>query len=172
MSRKGSTAMDGLPDWAAEAGRASDVVAHEEHRRAHAQEEEGQEVLDLAVAERLHLRRAARPLYPAVPAPVVVGAVPVALAVGLVVLVVVGDEVVEREAVVTGHEVDALLRLPLLVAVEVGAAQETRGQSGDRARVCPQEAAHVVAKAPVPLLPGVADEAADLVTPAYSSLAG
>ena len=45
----------------------------------------------------------------AVPAQVVVGAVAVALAVGLVVLAVVRDEVVEREAVV------AVMKLMLLI---------------------------------------------------------
>ena len=59
------------------------------------------------------------PFDAAVPAAVVVGAVAVVLAVGLVVLVVVGDQIVQREAVVAGHEVDALLGLALLVAVEL-----------------------------------------------------
>ena len=49
-------------------------------------------------------------------------AVAVVFAVGLVVLAVVGDQIVEREAVVAGHEVDALLGLALLVAVDLRAA--------------------------------------------------
>jgi hypothetical protein len=44
----------------------------------------------------------------AIPGEVVVGAVAVVLAVGLVVLAVVGDEIGEREAVVGGDEVDAV----------------------------------------------------------------
>ena len=43
---------------------------------------------------------------------VVGGAVAVALAVGVVVLDVVGDQVVQREAVVRDHEVHAVRRLP------------------------------------------------------------
>src|SRR5262249_61943371 len=100
----------------------------------------------------------------AVPAPIVLGAVPVALAVLRVVLVIVGDEVVEREPVVAGHEVDALLGLALLVPVDLRAAQQPVGHAADRARIAAGEAAHVVAESTVPLLPAVPDEPAALVT--------
>ena len=92
-------------------------------------------------------------------------AVAVVLAVGLVVLAVVGDQIVEREAVVAGDEVDAVLRLALLVAVDVGAAEQPRGHARHRAVVALQKAPHVVAEPAVPFLPGVADEAADLIEP-------
>ena len=52
-----------------------------------------------------------RALDAAVPGPVVALAVVAALAVGLVVLLVVGDEVAQREAVVGGDEVDRRDRL-------------------------------------------------------------
>ena len=90
------------------------------------QQQHGQEVLDLPVAQRLDVRIVGRALDAAVPAQVVVGAVAVVLAVRLVVLPVVRDQVVQREAVVAGDEVDALLRLPLLVAVQVRAAEQPR----------------------------------------------
>src|SRR5439155_23272871 len=99
----------------------------------------------------------------AVPAAVVVGTVAVVLAVRLVVLAVVGDEVVEREAVVAGHEVDALLGLALLVAVDFGTADDPVRHPAHGARFAAEEVAHVIAKAAVPLLPGVPDEAAHLV---------
>lgn len=53
-------------------------------------------------------------LHAAVPAEVVIGAVPVALPVGAVVLVVIGAQVVQREAVVRHNEVDALVWAPAL----------------------------------------------------------
>ena len=124
-----------------------------------------EEVLHLAVAQPLDGRVVGRPFDAAVPAAVVVGAVAVVFAVGLVVLVVVGDEVVEREAVVAGDEVDALLGLALLVAVDLGAADQPVGEAPDRARLAAEEVADVVAEAAVPLLPAVADEAADLIQP-------
>ncbi len=47
----------------------------------------------------------------AVPASIVVAPVVVSFAVQLVMLLVIGDQVVERKAIVTGNEVDALFRL-------------------------------------------------------------
>src|SRR6476646_4064720 len=60
----------------------------------------------LPSAQREHVGIAGWPLSSAVPRAVVVGAVAVVLCVGLVVLVVVGDQVGQREAVVHGDEVD------------------------------------------------------------------
>ena len=145
--------------------RAADLVAHQDHRHAQRQQRDGQEVLHLAVAQLLDRRVVGRPFDAAVPTAVVVGAVAVVLAVGLVVLLVVGNEIVEREAVVAGHEVDALLGLALLVAVDLGAADHPVGHAPQRARLAAEEIADVVAEPAVPFLPGVADEAADLVQP-------
>jgi hypothetical protein len=99
----------------------------------------------------------------AIPAAVVIRAVTIALTVRLVVLALVGDEIVQREAVVARHEVDALLRLALLVAEDLGAADQPVGEAGCRSRIAPEEAASIVAESSVPFLPAVADEAADLV---------
>ena len=87
--------------------RAADLVAAEQHRDALREEQRGEEVALLARAELEHLGVVGRALGAAVPRAVVALAVGAALAVGLVVLLVVGDEVVEREAVVRGDEVDA-----------------------------------------------------------------
>ncbi len=103
---------------------APDLVAHQDHRRTQRQEGDGEEVLDLPIAELPRSpghRSALRPR--SCWTEVVVGAVPVVLAVGLVVLGVVGDQIVEREPVVAGHEVDALLGFASLVGVQVGAAR-------------------------------------------------
>src|SRR4029453_3312653 len=76
---------------------------------------------------------------------------------------VVRDEIVECESVVTGHEVDALLGLPLLVAVDIGTAEQPIGERPDRALVAPEETADVASKPSVPFPPAVADERPDLV---------
>mgnify|MGYP003694180711 CR=1 FL=1 len=127
------------------------------------QHRHGEEVLHLPRSQLLDRRIVGRAFHAAVPASVVVGAVAVVLAVRLVVLAVVGDEIVQGEAVVTRHEVDALLGLALLVAVERRAADQAVGKPLDRAFLAAEEAADVVAEASVPLLPAVADEAAHLV---------
>src|SRR5689334_18108448 len=61
---------------------------------------------------------------PAVPTAVVVGAVAVLFAIGLVVLLVVGNEIVERKAVVAGYKIHALLQLAPFVAVNFRAAHQ------------------------------------------------
>src|SRR5215831_4422759 len=139
---------------------AAHLVAHQEHRRSSGEQRKREEVLHLPAAKRLDRGILRRSFGSAVPAQVVVRAVAIFFAVGFVVLAVVGDQVIQGEAVVTGDEVDALLRLALLVTVDVGAAQEARGHRGHRRLVALYEVTHVVAKAAVPLLPGVADKAA------------
>ena len=75
-----------------------------------------------------------------------VGAAP---AVGLVVLAVVADEVVEREAVVAGEEVDALERR----VDEVGAALDALHHRRHETRLGAQEAAPDLAERVVPVPP-------------------
>src|SRR5262245_10039131 len=104
--------------------RAADFVAHEQHGRARGQQLDRAEVLALTIAKRLDRGVVGRSLYAAVSALIVVRPVSIAFAVGLVVLAVVRDEIVQREAVVTGDEVDAVFGFPILVTVEIGAAQE------------------------------------------------
>ena len=105
------------------------LIAHEKHRRAGGQKLQCEEVLDLTIAQRLDFRIVGRPLRTAVPAQIIIGAIAVALAVGLVVLPVVGDQIVEREAIMAGHEIDALFGLALLVTVKVRATQDPCSQT-------------------------------------------
>ena len=88
-----------------------------------------------------------------VPAAIVVGAVAVVFAVALVVLGVVGDEIVECEAVVTGDEVYALLGFAVLVAVDGATSEDAVGEGLHEAVVAAEEAADIVAESAVPLLP-------------------
>ena len=78
-----------------------------------------EEVALLPSPELAHLGVIGRPLDSAVPGAVVVGAVLVVLEVRLVVLLVIGDEVGEREAVVGGDEVDRGKRITSVSLVEV-----------------------------------------------------
>ena len=103
--------------------RAADLVAHEQHRSAGCEQRQREKVLDLPDAQLLDRIVLRRPFDAAVPAVIDIATVAIRLAVRLVVLAVVGNEVVQREAVVAGDEVDALFRLALLHAIDVGAAQ-------------------------------------------------
>ena len=87
---------------------AQEFVAGQEHGDALGEQQGGDQVLGLAFAEGEDGRVVGRAFDAAVPGEVLVGAVAVVFAVGLVVLVVVADEVVEGEAVVAGDEVDGV----------------------------------------------------------------
>src|ERR1700724_3375838 len=74
-------------------------VTHQNHRQTQREHRHSQKVLHLPISQTLYHSIIGWPFDSAIPASVVVGAVPVVLAVRLVVLLVVGDEVVECEAV-------------------------------------------------------------------------
>src|SRR6516162_3677733 len=102
--------------------RAANLVAGHEHRHAARHHENDGEVLDLPFPQRLDGWIVGWAFAAAVPAQVFVDAVAVTLAVGVVVLVVVGDQVVEREAVVASNEVDTIDGEMAAGLVYVGAA--------------------------------------------------
>ncbi len=90
--------------------RATDLVARQQHWHAVRNQQDRGEVLALPHAQRVDAGIVARPLDAAVPAVVVVGAIGIILAVGEVVLLVVRNQVGQREAVMAGDEVDAVIR--------------------------------------------------------------
>src|SRR5580658_222460 len=94
---------------------------------------------------------------------VVVCAIAVIFAIRLVVLLVVGHEIVEREAVMTGDKIHVFLSVALLRTVDLGAADQSVSQERNRAVVAPEKAAHIVTKTPVPLSPLVSEEVTHLV---------
>ena len=119
--------------------------------------------LRLAAAQRDDRGVVAVALDAAVPATGCRRAVAVVLAVGLVVLALVADQVHEREAVVAGDEVDAIGGQPAARRVQVARSREPRGHLADEPGLAAHEAAHHVAIAAVPLGPAHAGKRADLV---------
>ena len=140
---------------------AAGLVAVQQHRDALAEQQRGEEVPLLPRAQPEDLGVVGRPLDAVVPGAVVALAVLAVLAVGVVVLVVVGDQVAQREAVVGGDEVDARDRAASRGLVEVGGAGQPAGELAERRLTAP-EVAHGVAELAVPLGP-LRREAADLV---------
>ena len=141
------------------------LVPGEHHRHPLAQQQRGEHVADLPRPNGVDVGPFGRALDPVVIGEAVVVAVAVAFAIGLVVLVAVGDEVVEREAVVRCDEVDAVVGLTAVVAIEVARAGQSRGEVAGLCVVAPPVAADVVAIAAVPLGPPQARERAHLVSP-------
>ena len=129
------------------------LVAGHEHRRPGREQQRGQQVAGLPPPQPDDRVGCGVPLDAAVGRAVVVGAVPVVLPVGLVVLVVVGDEVAQREAVVRGDEVDGRDRQPPVLGVEVRRARQPRRQVADAVAAVGPERADGVAVHAVPLRP-------------------
>ena len=92
--------------------RAGRELTHEDHGGALGHHEGQHHVAHLALAQSIDSSIISLPFLPTVPAEVVVGAIPVLLAIGIIVLVIVGHQVIQGEPIVSNNEVDALVRLP------------------------------------------------------------
>src|ERR1700733_6082986 len=117
---------------------AGDLIAAGDHRHALGEEQRGEQVAALAGSQIADSWVVGRSLDAAVPGAVLVVAVPVVLKVRLVVLFVVGDEVVKREAVVGGDEVDRRQRPAIAVAVEILRARKPPGKRRKRRLPAPE----------------------------------
>src|SRR5262247_483739 len=137
---------------------ASHFATHDYHGHTHREHGDGQKVLHLPVSELLHRGVIGGTFNAAVPAAVVVGAVTVVFAVCFVVLVVIRDEVVQGEAVMTGHKVHTLLNLAFFLPVNGRAPKQTVGKASYRPFLPTQKAPHIVPEPSVPLLPTIPDE--------------
>ena len=132
-----------------------ELVTRAEHGRAVRQHQQAAEVLRLPLPQLQNMRRDSFVAFPAaVPAEVLVRSVRVVVAVGLVMFVVVGNEVVQGEAVVRGNVVDALVRMKRVHPVireEVVAAVEPLHEGRHQAGVAAHKAPNVIPEAAVPL---------------------
>ena len=148
---------------------ASDLVAGHKHRNALGEHENSCKVFNLPVAQGLDVGTIRLSLCSTIPAQVLVDAVAVALAVGLVVLIVVRDQVVEREAVVGSDEIDAVDRQFPAGLEDIGAAGNDISDlphdrsSLDVTLVALDEAPEGIAETTVPFAPTIAGEVADFV---------
>src|SRR5262249_24835332 len=117
----------------------------------------------LPVSELLHHRIIGGTFNAAVPAAVVIRAVTVVFAVCFVVLLIVRDEIVQCEAVMTGHKVHTLLDLAFFMPVNCRATEQAVSEASDRSLFPTKKAPDIVSEPSVPLPPTVPDEAADFV---------
>ncbi|MNO86083.1 hypothetical protein D3C76_774730 [compost metagenome] len=91
-----------------------------------------------------------------------VGAILVVLVVGLVVLVVVRDQVAQRETVVGGDEIHRAIRTSATLVEQFAGSGHAPGEVGELAFVAFPEGTHGIAEAVVPLHP-TGGEATDLI---------
>ncbi len=122
---------------------------HRQHGRAARGDKQRQEIALVARAGGEDRRILGRPLDPLIPGEIRVGPVPVMLAVRLVVLMLVGNEVSEGEAVVRDDEVDPLRRRRG-AREDVTRARHPRREIAARSGVAAPEAAGCVAEPVVP----------------------
>src|SRR5450631_2781064 len=124
----------------------ADLVAVGDHRDTLAEQERGQEVALLLLAQGVDGRVVCLALGPTVPGPVVVLAVLVTLSVGIVVLLVEGHEVPQGETIVCDNEVDRGDRAPGRVLVQVAGSRQPRGELAQGGTLAAPEVAHGVAE--------------------------
>src|ERR1700722_3807376 len=139
-----------------------ELVSGAKHRGSVRQEQQATEILDLPPAQSHHFRRHTfDPFVSTVPTVIVVHTILVMFAIGPVILAVIRDEIIEREAIVRSYVVHALVRVISVgasVRKEVIATIDAPHQIGNHTCFASDETAHIVAKPSVPLKPGDARE--------------
>ena len=143
--------------------RAPEFISGQQHGRALRKQQQRDRVFHRTGAHSLHLGVGSRALHAVVAAIARRVAISVVLAVSVIVALIVGDQVIERESVVAGHIVNAALRP--VPEKDARAALKPVGQSRHHARVSAHKAAHIVAKAVIPLQPAAAGKPAELMQP-------
>ena len=96
--------------------RTPNFITHQQHGNSEGQQIDGKEVLDLPLAKFFDLRIIRRSLDAAIPTDIMVVSVAIVFVVGKIVLFVVRDQIIQREAVMSRHKVDALFRFTSPVA--------------------------------------------------------
>ena len=82
-----------------------EFVSRQKHGNAAAEEKERKGILRLPLSQMKDLRIIRRTFDAAVPAAVVIGTVPVILSVHLIMLFIIGHQIIQREAVMTGDKI-------------------------------------------------------------------
>ncbi len=132
---------------------AAHLVAGEEVGSALGEQQGGDQVAFLLLAQVVDARIQGRPLDAVVAGEVVAVAVAVILAVGLIVALVVGDQILQGEAVVIAEVVDAGVGRAPVLREEIPRADQPGSKVAHLARIAAPEGAHRVTIAVVDLQP-------------------
>ena len=103
------------------------------------------------VAHAVDLRIVGRSFDAAIPGTIMTLAIAVLIAVGFVVFVVVTHDIVEREPVVRGDEINAGVGAAAVVLIKIRAAGQSIADFADQSFIAAPETPHRVAKFSVPL---------------------
>src|SRR5262249_31496162 len=120
-----------------------ELVAGEQHRGALRQHQGAEEVAHLAGPQCIHFLVIGRAFDATIPGAVVRMAVLVFFAVRLVVLVVVGNEVIEREPVMDGDEIDRRPRFAAAMIEYVTRAAKAGSKRASRRSTAPEIADYI-----------------------------
>ena len=151
--------------------RVSELIPGKKHGRSPAAHQNGTGIADHAVTEFQNLRILRLTFRAAVPAPVVVGSIGIVPAIAFVVLFIIGIEVIQREAVMTGQEIHAgivtgivSVCLRIEAAVHVTGAAHAPGSVPRFPAAAFQKFAHGIPVPSVPFRPAsVGRKTADLI---------
>ena len=128
-------------------------VAAAEHRHALRKKQRRQKIPTLTFAQRVDLRVVSRTFDAAIPRLVIVVTVAVVVAVRSVVLLVVADQVGQRETIVRGNKIYARVRTSPAVLIKIGTAGEPVSHFTDTALVAFPKTAHRIAIFAIPFRP-------------------
>ena len=113
-----------------------------------------QKIAALPVAQRVDLRVVCRTFGAAIPRLIIVVAVPIPVGVQLVMFFVVADQIGQCESIMGCNEVDARVRPPAVMFIEIGASGESIRHVADAAFIALPKTADRVAIFAVPFRPG------------------
>src|SRR5581483_3679012 len=108
---------------------APDLIASYKHGHALRDHQDRSEIFDLTLAQRLDPGIIRFAFDTTIPAQVIINAIAVGFAVGLIMLRVVGNQVIKRKAVMRGHEIDAIDGQFTAGLEDVGAASDHIGHT-------------------------------------------
>ena len=130
--------------------RSSPLVSAGKHRHALGKKKRRQEIPPLPFAQGIDLWVIGRSFDAAIPRLIIIVPVVVAVAVRLIVLFIVADQVVESETVVRGNEIDARIWASPIVSIKIGAPSEPVPHLADAALIAFPKTANRVAVFAVP----------------------
>src|SRR6266404_519611 len=133
--------------------RAREFVAGLQHGYTLGKEQRRQYIAHLALAQLEYGGIVGRALHSAIPAQIAVVTVAVALEIGFVVPLIVGNQIAEREAVMCRRKIDAGGGLAAVVPEHVAGTREPLHELADFSGVAPPEGADRIPVAVVPFRP-------------------